>query len=132
MRYAVLLVVLLATNVAFGGGSLSMRLVEASNAGSGVDSHLRDVASALKGQLPFNSYRLLSSGGASLPAGNTKTSLSGYSVTCNGPQNALKITISHGKRTLVSTTASLRNGRPILLGGFPSNGGKLIIVFVAR
>ncbi len=130
MRVIVLVAIFMTAGAVFGG-SLSMRLVEVSNAGRGVDSSLKDVASALQGQLSFNSYRLVSSGSTALPAGNTKTSLSGYSVACDGPQNALTITILHGRKKLVSTTVNLRNGHPVLLGGFPSSGGKLIIVFVA-
>jgi hypothetical protein len=115
------------------GGSLSIRLVNASNAGEGIDGSLNDVAKALKGQLPFKRYQLVSSATASLPAGKAVSSLSGYKVTCNGPQNALAIRVDKGKRNLVSTTVNLQSKRPVLLGGFPGKaGGKLILVFVAR
>ena len=120
------------TAAAWAGNTLSMRLVEASNGDGGMDSSLNDVASALRGQLAFKSYRRVASGSVPLPANKNKASLSGYTITCSGPQNALAIKISKGRSNLVNTTVNLRDGRPLLLGGFPSKNGKMIVVFIAR
>jgi hypothetical protein len=120
------------TAATWAGNTLSMRLVEASNGDGGMDSSLNDVASALRGQLAFKSYRRVASGSVPLPANSNKASLSGYTITCSGPQNALAIKISKGRSNLVSTTVNLRDGRPLLLGGFPSKNGKMIVVFIAR
>jgi hypothetical protein len=133
MRHAALFIVALfvATTV-LAGSSLSMRLVEASNTGGGVASSLEDVAGALRGQLPFNTYQQLAAGSTALPASGSTSQLGDYQITCSGPQNALAIKVARGRRTLINTTVNLRDGKPVLLGGFPSAGGKLIIVFKSR
>jgi hypothetical protein len=133
MKYiARTLTILLLTAATSLAGSLSMRLVEASNTGSGIEKSLGDVASALKAQLPFSSYKLIASGATTLPANGSRTSLGGYTVTCAGPQTSLTIQITKGRQQLANTTVNLRSGRPLLLGGFPSKSGKLIVVFIAR
>ena len=113
------------------GRALSIRLVHAGNKQQGSSAGLTDVMHVLR-TLRYNHYRLVSSSSLRLPANNATTSLGGYGVRCSGPQNSLKITVTRGSRSLVNTTVSLRDGKPIILGGLPSQEGKLILVFVVR
>ena len=130
-RFVVLLIlVCLASAPAFAGNSLSIRLVHAT-AQQADARGLEDVVSVLKRSLPYGYFRLTSSTSMPLPA-DTSRSMDGYTVNCKGAQTALRITVTKGNRSLVNTTVSLRNGKPVILGGLPASEGKLILVFVAR
>lgn len=133
LRRIIVFLCLLLTTAGYcqAGSSLSVRLVHASNKQPGNGAGLGDVIHVLR-TLRYKNYRLVSASSLRLPANNATTSLSGYSVRCSGPQSGLKITVSRGNRQLVNTTVSLRDGKPIILGGLPSGEGKLILVFVAR
>ncbi len=133
LRYAIVCSCLLLAAAApcEAGRSLSIRLVHASNKQKGNNAGLQDVIQVLR-TLRYNHYRLVASASLGLPPGNGAASLGGYTVRCSGPQKSLKITVSRGRRQLVNTTVSLRDGKPIILGGLPSQEGKLILVFVAR
>lgn len=114
------------------GSRLSVRLVEASNEGTGVSAGLEDVASAMRSSLVFRSYTLVGSRSTPLPAPGSVIRLGPYSVKCSGPQSSLAIRVSKGGRDLLKTTVNLRDDKPLILGGFPSTRGKMILVFLAR
>jgi hypothetical protein len=116
---------------ALAGSSLSIRLVRASNSAQGNGAGLEDVISVLKKSLVYSSYTLAGSASTALPARNSSRRLGPYTVTCNGPQGALAISVRHGRRELLKTSVSLRDGKPLILGGFPDAGGKLVLVFIA-
>lgn len=124
-------VLLLAPVLVRGGTTLSVRLVEASNNGAGVDPGLADVAGLLQGSLRFTRYRLVAQKRMRLPASQTVT-LAGYAVQCEGPQRGLRIRVRSKGTGLLDTTANLRDGKPLVLGGFPAKSGKLILVFLAQ
>ncbi len=113
-------------------GSLSLRLVEASNSG-GSSGSLSDVIGILQKTLPFKTFTLKASGSASLPASNQSVSLDGYSVICNGPQGNLSVAVKRRGKTIVNTSAALKKGKPFVLGGLPGGGGKsLVLILVAH
>lgn len=116
---------------ALAGDQLSIRLVHASNQQQGNAAGLEDVLPVLKGSLPYTHFRLVSSSNIELPASGNAT-LDGYTVQCNGPQNGLKISVLRGGKVLLNTSVSLNDGHPFVLGGLPSDEGKLVLVFVAR
>jgi hypothetical protein len=124
------LALVLTGSTALAADTLSVRLVEATNDGTGIDGRLRDVAAAF-GDLSFNSYRLVDAADFSIPAGQTR-GMGGYEVTCAGERKALVITVKLGRRELLNTTVSLRANKPLVVGGFPSPRGRMILVFVAR
>jgi len=127
---ALVALVCLACGSVFAGDSLSIRLVHAT-ANQSDAGGLQDVVSVLKRSLPYDYFRLVSSTSMPLPA-DTSRSLDGYTVKCKGAQNALRITVTKGNRSLVNTSVSLRDGKPVILGGLPASEGKLILVFVAK
>ncbi len=111
--------------------SVSIRLVHATNQSAPSTSGVEDVASVLSRTFPFNHFRVLASASQRLPA-NGASSLDGYSVSCSGPQGALKITVRRGGRELVNTTVGLQDGKPLVLGELPCDSGRMFLVFVAR
>lgn len=111
--------------------SVSVRLVEASNAKGQSSAGLRDVVGILKNNLRYSRYVLLASGTMRLPKGGTQ-GLGGYVVTCSGSSASLTITVKRGKKALINTQVRLVPGRPLILGGFPASGGKRVFVFTAR
>jgi hypothetical protein len=131
VKLAVAVVLLAGASAARAGSELSARLVEASKEGTS-SAGLEDVMEVLKTNLPFTAYRLLGSGAAPLPAAGRTLRLAGYSVKCSGPQDNLDLEVARRKRVLLRTTISLRDGRPLIVGGFPAGRGKHVLVFVAR
>ena len=114
------------------GSQLSIRLVEASNSGTGAPSGLNDVAGSLRDSLGFDSCRLLASHVLSLPVTKQARQLGEYQVLCVGSQRGLGIEVSRGGKRLLKTNASLQDGKPLIVGGFPSAAGKQVLVFLAR
>jgi hypothetical protein len=124
------LAVALGISSASGAATLSVRLVEATNDGSGIDGRLRDVAAAF-GDLSFNSYRLVDAADFPIPARETRA-MGGYEVACAGELGGLMITVRLRGQELLNTSVSLRPKKPLVVGGFPSRKGRMILVFVAR
>ena len=93
---------------------------------------IKDVIGILQQNLPYQQFALLSSAKLTLPADNTVSGLGPYSVSCSGRQKSLNIVVSKGRSVLLSTTVSLRDGKPLVLGGFPSANGKHVLVILAR
>ena len=114
------------------GDVVTLRLVEASNSGVGIPSELKDVGSILAAQLPFDSYRLVDRAKCNLPANQMISMARGYTVQCAGIQDNLTITVRERKSEILQTTVALKDGKPLMLGGFPSNKGKLLIILLAE
>lgn len=109
-------------------GIMSVRLVHATDAEVGIDPGLSDIAGILS-SLRFESFLLLDSDTVQLPAEDARIRMAqGYTLTCNGTQDDLAIEMNHNGRVLLKTTAMLRRGKPLILGGFPTREGKIILV----
>lgn len=114
------------------GNLLTIRLIEASNSGTGSPSGLNDVAASLRDSFGFDSCRLLASHVLTLPASKQTRQLGEYQVLCTGTQRGLGIEVSRGGKRLLKTNASLQDGKPLIVGGFPSGAGKQVLVFLAQ
>lgn len=125
------IMLLTATGIAEAGSQLSIRLIHASNSASGGSPAPSDIANVLKRSLPYKHFSLQGSTSISIPAGGSRT-LKSYSITCKGEQSNMLITVKGGGRTLVNTKVTLKDGKPFIVGGLPSKGGKEILVFVAK
>jgi hypothetical protein len=121
-----------AAGSAFAGSSLSLRLVEANNSGAGVSGELTDVAGLLRDNLPFNTFHLASARALKLPAGGEIALGRGFVAHCDGPQHSLTIRVARDGKPILKATVELRDGTPLILGGFPTEGGKLILVLLAQ
>jgi hypothetical protein len=116
------------------GELLTLRLVEARNLrGPAVDDReLADVQQVLKSSLPFNSFTVLDTQQTRLPANSTLKLRRDFAVECRGEQGNLTLRVEREGRQLLTTNVQLQDGKPLILGGFTVDGGKLILVLVAR
>lgn len=124
---------LLAAEVSLAGSTLSIRLVEASNVGQGMGAGLGDVSRLLQENLPFRSFQVLASRSMTLPANGVASLSGGLVARCSGDQGSLSVVIESGGRKVLQSTVELRDGSPLILGGFSSGGrGKLIVILLAK
>ena len=121
------------TLTGFAGDTLSIRLIEASNDGKGVAPELSDVEKLLKQNMPYSGYRLVDSKATPLPASATIDLAAGFKVKCSGKQNNLSVTVTQNKKESLRSTVELRDGKPLILGGFPGKGeNRYILILLAR
>ncbi len=112
--------------------SLSIRLVQAANEGSGVGGGLGDVAQLLQDNLRFKSFQLVSSRSIGLPASGATELGQGFTARCSGGAGNLSVAIERGGTRVLSSTVQLQKGAPLLLGGFSSSGGKMIVILLLK
>jgi hypothetical protein len=112
--------------------SLSIRLVQASNEGGGVGGGLADVAQLLQDNLRFKSFQLVSSRSISLPANGATELGQGFTARCSGGAGNMSVAIERGGKRVLSSTVQLQRGAPLLLGGFSSGGGKMIVILLLK
>ena len=134
----ILLFLTLFAPMAFGQVEIRVRVMEASNVGSGIDSSLRDLHGQLGSLFSFSSYRLLKDETVSLSP-NQSVSLS------IPPERSLELTlinqhrvtaevrvkITRGGRELLTTLVRLAPGRSVSIGG-PKRGEGTIIIALSR
>ena len=120
------------TAVALAGSDISIRLAEASNSGRGSPAGMNDVSGIIKESLGFDSCTFVASAWIRLPADRQTRALADYSVVCSGPQNRLSISVQRGGKSLLKTNVALQDGKPLILGGFPSGSGKHVFIFLVR
>ncbi len=123
---------LVAVASASAATGLSIRLIKASNEGAGMSPALSDVAGLLQSNLPFQRFDLLDQAAMALPATGSVELAHGLSVHCSGPADNLRVTVDNGGVRAVDTTLRLAELRPVILGGFPFEQGRLLLVIVAR
>lgn len=129
-RFALLAFLLFAAGAR--AAELSVRLVEASNTPGSSSGGLDDVLPILKRSLPYSNYRLVGSTSLHVPAKDESRQVGEYTVTCSGAKDNLSIKVTRGGRTMLTTQVSLHGGMPLVLGGFPSQNGKHVLVFSPR
>ncbi len=112
--------------------SLGIRLVQAANDGSGVGGGLADVAQLLQDNLKFKSFQLVSSKSVGLPASGATELGQGFTARCSGGADNLSVTIERSGRRVLSSTVQLQRGTPVILGGFSSGAGKMIVILSLR
>lgn len=131
-RYAAILLLCAWALPALAGDRISVRLVEATNDGKGDGTGIEDVVNVLKKNLSYQNYVLVSRTSIALPARGEAQKVGKYSVICSGTQENLSILVQQGSKKLLQTTVKLDDGTPLVMGGFPSGKGKMVLVFVAE
>jgi hypothetical protein len=109
--------------------TLTVRLVEAGNSGTGTSPALADVARLLKENMPFSSYVLVDSRQASVPGKGAVEIKGGYRVQYSGGGGGLTVVIQRDGKDLLRSTVALTASSPVVVGGFPSEKGKSVFVF---
>jgi len=132
LKIILFLSMMLGTGAAFAGSTLSIRLVEAGNAGQGMGAGLGDVAHLLQNNLPYKTFQLQASRSMSLPASSVASLSSGIVARCSGGQDNLNVVLERGGKRIMQTTVELRDGIPLIIGGISSGQGKLIVVLLAK
>lgn len=136
MKHAALVMVAWLALIGLAGtaaaGSVSIRLVQASNEGSGVGGGLGDVAQLLQDNLKFKSFQLVSSKSIGLPASGAAELGQGFTARCSGTADNLSVSIERGGKRVLSSTVQLQPGTPVMMGGFSSGNGKMIVILSLR
>lgn len=135
MKCASMVIVLLALAAvpATAAEQVHVRVVEGLMEGDRIDPGLRDVAPFLRETLPFRSFRLIDQGRVRLPSPGDRLVLRpDFVFRAHGPQARFSVTLERGGHPLVTTLLALRDGVPVVVGGFPSQQGRLFLVLVAR
>jgi len=132
LKTVLLLVLMLAAGEVLAGSILTVRLVEASNAGQGMASGLGDVANLLQGNLPYKTFQLLASRSMALPASSVASLNYGIVARCSGGQENMSVVLERGGKKIMQTSVELRDGTPLIIGGISSGQGKLIVILLAK
>jgi len=114
--------------------SLSARLVTASKDAGSTDARLNDVLPLLQSTLSFKSFRLDGESTLAFREGSSATLGKGYRLELSQVQdrNAM-VRVTQNDRDLVKTRLSLREDKPVIVGGFDDPaGGKTIIILKLR
>lgn len=129
LSWSVLLCVCMAVEAL--GGVLSIRLAHVTEDGPGRGEGLEDVSELLSRSLVYKGHRLVAQTTVPLPVHGVQRQLGKYEVHCAGSLESLAISIRRGSSKLLNTTVHLKPGRPLILGGFPAEDGRMVFVFVA-
>lgn len=128
---------LLGTPVEAGerGLSLDVMMIRAQDESVPLDRRLEKVEYKLRRVFNFPFYRFEGQGGITLPEwGEGFINLPGnYRVWIRrNSGNKAEISWFRGDQVLLSTAVGISRGSPVVLGGMPANGGKLILVVTPR
>jgi hypothetical protein len=118
--------------------SVSAILITASNQKGGVDRKLEAYGAELRRNLPFDTFRFVSEGTASLPEGGrgTVTFAGGHRLELEdepGDGIRLKVYWMTGSEVVISTTLTLNPGIPgVLVRRGAKDGDVPVVLLVAR
>jgi hypothetical protein len=124
--------------VAFAQVEIRVRVMEASNVGSGIDSSLKDLHGQLGSLFSFSSYRLLKDENVSLSPKQPVSlpldpgrSLELTLIELRRVVAEVKVRISKDGRDVLTTLVKLTPGRSVSIGG-PKRGEASIIIALSR
>ena len=133
MKKALVILWMLATlapALAQAGERVSLRLVRADNEAGASSPSLGSLVQTLQRNLPYRRFTEVSANSLPLP-GRGGVPLGELRVFCRGPQDNLSVTVKRAGNTLVQTRVRLRDGQPVIVGGFPDGQARLLIVLVS-
>ena len=118
-----------------GMTSLQVLMIQAQNESAPIDRRLEKVEYKLRRVFGFQFYRYVGEGNLSLPQrGEGTISLpDGHRlhIRLGGKGGHAEVRWFRNQEALLSTSVGLSRNAPIVLGGIPSNGGKLILVLTS-
>ncbi len=123
---------------AFAQVQIRVRVMEASNSGSGIDSSLRDLHGQLGSLFSFSSYRLLKDENLSLSPNQSVSlpippgrSLELTLINQHRVAAEVRVRITREGRDLLTTLVRLAPGRSVSIGG-PKRGESTVIIALSR
>ena len=130
---AVLAFGLLLAVPAWAGGKMTVRMVKASGGEALLDPQLADVKAVL-GEMPaqFKRFELLAKQEVALPADSTLKFAGGFVLICKGQQKAMEVQVQQDGKPLLKSTVALQDTMPLVVGGFPVEGGKMLFVLLTQ
>ncbi len=124
--------------VALAQVQVRVRVMEASNVGSGIDSSLKDLHGQLGSLFNFSSYRLLKDENVNLSADRSVSlpldpgrSLELTLIGLHKTLAEVRVKISREGREVLTTLVRLAPGRSVSIGG-PKRGEASIIIALSR
>ncbi len=115
--------------------TLQALMIQAQNESAPIDRRLEKVEYKLRRVFGFQFYRYVGEGSLALPSrGDGTISLpDGHrlQIRLGGRGGHAEVRWSRNNEPLLSTSVALSRNAPIVLGGIPANGGKLILVLTA-
>ncbi len=124
--------------LAFAQVQVRVRVMEASNVGSGFDSSLRDLHDQLGSLFSFSAYRLLKDESVSLSLNEPRSlpipperSLELTLIKEGRVTVEIRVKIARGSKELLTTLVRLAPGRSVSIGG-PKRGENAIIIALSR
>lgn len=130
--FAVLTVWLWLAGTSVAKDTILVRLVAANNAPGAPPAALADVMEDLAKRSQYSNFQLVDSKEVKLPVAARVKLKGGYALEFSGPKEKLKLGVFHGKRRLMQMTVSLKEGRPLILGEFPAQDGKMVFVLLSK
>jgi hypothetical protein len=118
-----------------GTVTLQVLMIQAQNESAPIDRRLEKVEYKLRRVFGFQFYRYVGEGNISLPSrGQGEISLpDGHRLTLSlGGKGKAEVRWFRNEEPLLSTSVGLSREAPVVLGGVPANGGKLILVLTAQ
>ena len=122
-----------------GSVTLNAKMMHASNKPTSTVQKLSSLESALRNTLRFENYATLGNKSTKVTTpGKTTLDLGhGYQLDVNLKEGAKGVLLAHvnwrkGKKSLVKTNLKMPRGKPVVLGGVPYKGGKLLVTLVAK
>ncbi len=116
--------------------TLQALMIQAQNESAPIDRRLEKVEYKLRRVFGFQFYRYVGEGNLALASrGEGTISLpDGHrlQIRLGGRGGHAEVRWSRNNEPLLSTSVALSRNAPIVLGGIPANGGKLILVLTAQ
>jgi hypothetical protein len=115
--------------------TLQALMIQAQNEPAPIDRRLEKVEYKLRRVFGFQFYRYVGEGNISLlPGGEGSIELpDGHRLHVRrGGKGGAEVRWSRNDEALLSTSVNISRDAPVVLGGIPSNGGKLIVVLTAQ
>lgn len=110
-------------------------LILASNEPAPLDRRLERVDYVLRPLLRFETYRLLGQGSVLFSGSGTASIALGDGHVVNlagGGKGRVEVTWLRGNDRLLSTSVTLKKGKPTILGGVPQGEGRLIVTLMVK
>lgn len=116
--------------------TLQALMIQAQNESAPIDRRLEKVEYKLRRVFGFQFYRYVGEGNIALPSrGDGTIALpDGHRlhIRLGGRGGHAEVRWSRNDEPLLSTSVALSRKAPVVLGGIPANGGKLILVLTAE